>query len=286
MPLLFRSFPLSFHTLWRYLLILPLLAPVAILFAIVAGFIPVVNLLVPGTITAFFAIMGIRCALAARGHSQPPDYGQLLRVSFVFGFINVVAQYGIKLIGAALGWALSLIGVEVTTIGLMTGLASWSPYWNVILLIGLAPYALYASAIAVPMTAATVSGSGRSPDASIFFGLGAGMFSLSLILLVWLVAGSFFSIVGEVWTMFAMLLSTLTTLARGDEITWGTGLHSVELIACSILMTWASSWFYATAVLAWEDASQRKAASRATSVNVNRPTADTLRALREARAQR
>ncbi len=286
MPLLVQSLPLSLQTFWRYLLALPFLAIFAILIAIVGSIFPLLNLLVPGTISAFFIIMGLRCALAARGHDNVPDYGTLLRSSVVFCVLNIVAYHVIGTvigaIAAAFRWAVLAGGAVEPS----TGWLAFGPYWIATLLMFAVAYAVYASAIAVPMTAAAATGSRSGPDRGIFFSMGTGWFSLSLIMVVWLLVGNIFTIFGEVWLMFAMVFSSLSALLTGDEIPWNWSFDRTTLMGRTLFMTWASAWFYATAVLAWEQASARRDEAHTMSVAANRVSADSLRALREERLRK
>jgi hypothetical protein len=286
MPLLVQSLPLSFRTFWRYLLALPFLAIFAVLIAIVGGMIPLFDLLVPGTISAFFIIMGLRCALAARGHDNVPDYATLLRCSVVFCVLNIVAYH-------AIGTVIGVIAATFRAAALAGGLGepatvgfAFDLYWIMTLLLFAVAYAVYASAIAVPMTAAAAAGSRSGPDRSIFFGMGAGWFSLSLIMVVWLWVGNIFAIFGEVWLMFAMVISSLLALLAGDQIPWSWSFDRTTLMGRTLFMTWASAWFYATAVLAWEQTDKERAKARAMSAVASRVSDDTLRALREERMRK
>lgn len=92
MPLFLCALPLSFQTFWRYLILLPFLAIAAFILSAVGSFIPLVSYLVPGAISAFLVIMGIRCALAARGHYGAPDLKQLLLASFIYGTLNLAIK--------------------------------------------------------------------------------------------------------------------------------------------------------------------------------------------------
>jgi hypothetical protein len=283
MPLLVQSLPLSIRTFGRYLLALPFLAIAAILISVIGGLFPLLNLLVPGTVSAFFIIIGLRCALAARGHDNVPDYSTLLRSSVVFCVLNIVAYH-------VIGTVIGLIAAALRASGLAgnaaTGGLAIDLLWVMTLVLFAVAYAVYASAIAVPMTAAAAAGSRSGPDRSIFFGIGTGWFSLSVIMMVWLWVSNIFAIFGEVWLMFAMVLSSLLALLTGNEIPWSWSFDRTTLMGRTLFMTWASAWFYATAVLAWETADSARAKAYATSTVANRVSEDTLRALREERMRK
>jgi hypothetical protein len=284
-PLLIQSLPLSLKTFWRYLALLPFLAFFAILIAFFGGFIPLFNYLVPGTISAFFIIMGLRCALAARGHENAPDYSTLLRSSVVFCILNIVAHEAISL--SINGGAFALkAGYHVATGG--DPALAWPTfdlYWLVTTALLVVAYAVYASAIAVPMTAAAASGTRKGPDRGIFFGLGTAWVSLTAIMVVWLWVGGIFTIFGEVWLLFAMIASSVIALASGTEVPWSWSLDRTTLMGRTLFMTWASAWFYATAVLAWEVADKKRAKAQVASQGASRVSGDSLRALREERAR-
>jgi hypothetical protein len=286
MPLFILSLPLSFQTFWRYLLLLPLLAMFAIVFSLIAGLIPLFNYLVPGTVSAFFVICGLRCALTAHGHRNDQGTGQLLQHSVVFCVINAIAAAVIGLVVASgLKLVLAAVGTEGTAIGILSGWLGWSPYWTTLFVIGMLPYALYASAIAVPMTEAAAGGDHARSGIAVLFGAGAGLFSLTLVFMVWVFVGSLFSVFGEVWTMFAMIISALFAIMSAREIPWDWSLARFSLLGSTLFMTWASAWFYATAVLAWEQVRQSSQQARIMATEVNRASSGSLRAMREARDQ-
>jgi hypothetical protein len=281
MPLLLKSLPLSLTTFWHYLVTLPFLAIVAFLL-LLSSFLPFVGYFVPGTVAVFCLMVGFRCALAARGHGNSPDFGALLRASLVFCVVNIVATFLIGLIAAALFYvvrfAVPLLGISAdnpqhTTIWIGGGTVT----------IYLILLCIYSSAIAVPMTAAAAAATDRGRTASPIFGLGTGMFSLTFIMLVWMFGGNVFSIFGEVTTIFFMLATALFAAINGKDIPWEWSVDTGKLAGATLFMTWASSWFFATAVLAWEKAVQRIEHDGVAAKEVQRTTSTDIRALREAR---
>ncbi len=250
-----------------------------------ASIIPVVGLVVPGTVSAFCLIVGLRCALAARGYANEPDFGQLLRVSLVFCIINIIATYLIELV-AGLGFRGIMLALTET--GAMSDGAPGSALlWlgGGTLLVYSILLALYASAIAVPMTSAAAAASTKGYGDGAFFGFGVGLFSLTVVMLVWVFGGHIFAIFGEVWTMFAMVASALFALASGNEIPWRWSGSLTSLMGGTLFMTWASSWFFATAVLAWEKAGERRKAAASAATSVQRVSSTDIRALREQRSR-
>ncbi|WP_208354468.1 hypothetical protein [Pseudaestuariivita rosea] len=283
MPLFIKAIPLSFKTFWRYLLLLPFLAIAAFVLSL-AAFIPIAGMFVPGTIAAGLTIIGLRCALAARGHGNELDIGKLLIVSVIFCVINSVADLFIRFTGQGIVWGLGQVGVELDPIGLFVGLLGLSYYWSGMLLALLSPTALVAAAFAVPMTAAAASATPRGGDIKAFFGFGSGLLGLMFVMAVWLFSGRFFAIFGEIWTTFGLMATALWSWFQDEGLPWEISLDPWTAFASTIFMTWASSWFFATAVLTWERKVERQKADWAAQANENRVSTDELRALRKKRA--
>jgi hypothetical protein len=283
MPLFLKSLPLSLTTFWHYLVTLPFLAVVAFLL-LLSSFLPIVGYLVPGTVAAFCMIVGLRCALAARGHGNTPDFGALLRASVVFCVVNIVASFLMQLIAAAI---FHVIAIAVSALGISMASADTAIVWvgGGAITVYLILLCIYSSAIAVPMTAAAAAATERGQSTSPIFGLGTGIFSLTLIMLIWMFGGNIFSIFGEVTTIFFMLSTALFAYFAGEDIPWEWTFDTGRLMGATLFMTWASSWFFATAVLAWEKAGQRLDQDRAKASEATRVSGDDMRALREAREQ-
>ncbi len=281
MPLFLLSLPLSFKTFWRYLLILPVLAVGAFVLSL-AGFIPVVGFVIPGTVSALCVLVGLRCALAARGRWNAPDLGQLLRTSLVFCIVNMIATWLIVTV-AALGFL--EIAIVLDWLGMPKEAVNHALAWigGGAILLTLILLSLYYSAIAVPMTGAAAACTERGGNADPVFGFGTGMVSLTLVALVWLCGGRFLAFFGEVWVVFGMMATAIWAMANGEEVPWDFSLDLNSLMGSTLFMTWASSWFYATAVLAWERADERRRAALAAETQAKRVPVTDICALREAR---
>lgn len=282
MPLFIKSLPLSLKTFWRYLLLLPLLAIFAFLLSLLQ-FIPFIGLLIPGIVSTGLLIIGFRCALAANGHHKPLDTGTLLTVSVVFCILGII--FDVLLSGAY--WiflkGLQATGVELDPIGLLAGLLGFSIYWAGVLLALLSPKALLGAALAVPMTAAAFAATPRGGDINYFFGIGSGMFSLLVVSIFWLFGGHIFTIVGEIWTTFGLIAFTILDWWRGEPLFDIDLPGRFDTITSILIMTWASSWFFATAVLAWERKVDQQRAKLATMREANRPSTEDIRAMRQRR---
>ncbi len=275
MPLFLRALPLSFQTYWRYLILLPFLAIAAFVFYVIGSFIPFVSYLVPAAVSAYCLLAGLRIALVARGHYNRPSSKQLLMASFVYAILLLVAKnvFGL-VIGAGL-LVMAQFGMTVNDSNILSYALVIFPLYYILI-------AIYGSLIAVPMTEA-VSASPRGPDNGYFFGFGAGFFSLFPVTLLWAYGGKFFAFFGEVWTLFFMLLTAMVAAFNGEDIPWEWDFDLGYLLGGTLFMAWASSWFFATAVLAWEKAGQRRKQDSIDAIEAERLSGDDLRALRKSR---
>lgn len=274
MPLFLRALPLSLQTFWRYLILVPFLAIAAFVLSAVGSFIPLVSYLVPGAVSAFLVIMGIRCALAARGHYGTPDFKQLLLASFIYGTLNLAIK-NIYILGS---WGIMKVMPNLgTTITGENALASTIVFFSLYFIL----LSIFSSLIAVPMTEAAAAP--RSPNNGYLFGFGTGAFSLFFVTLIWAFGGKFLAFFGEVSTIFLMLIAALFAAWHGDDIQWEWNSNLTYLVGVTLFMTWASSWFFATAVLAWETARQGRDQTRKDTIEAQRISGDDLRALRKSR---
>jgi hypothetical protein len=282
MPLFLQALPLSLKTFWRYLAVLPVLGVIAFLM-LLASVIPIIGLVVPGTVYAYCILTGLRCALAARGHTTDPGFDYMLRAGFQFFLLTFVAT---QVIGVLV---LLLSLVIPGWLGWLEGLVDDDPR---ILMVAGGAFGLYtllmmlwSAALAVPMTAAVAGTNRRSWALNPIEGFGSGMLGLTLISLVWMVGGTFLSIFGEVTTMFVLLAETIHAVINNEDPKWDWSLSPFSLLGGTLYMTWASSWFFSAAVLYWERSTNRRAAEVREKIEASRVSADDLRALREARMQ-
>lgn len=279
MPLFLKAIPLTFSTFWRYLILLPFLVIGAFLFSLL-GIIPIVGFFVPGIVGAALTILGLRCALAARGHHNTLDNSKLLIFSFVFGLIFMIFGWLLSYTYAGIIIAADHFNLEIEPLGLLIGLFGVSYYWSSILLALLSPAAFAIAVMTVPMTAAAYAMTYRGGDIRAFYGFGTGIVSLLIVQGVWLIAGNLYSIVGEVWAVFGLLATTIWAFIQGEPLPWDLSLDPWTAFMSTLLMTLASSWFFATAVLAWEF-KQKRAAARITGLNAaSEVSSDDIRALR------
>jgi hypothetical protein len=260
-PLFVKAIPLTLSTFWRYLLLLPFLAIGAFLFSLLTV-IPIVGFFIPMIVNTALLILGLRCALAAHGYHNTLDNGKLLTFSFAFG---VLFELFGQLLGIVSGAVIALAieaGVEFDPLGLFVGLFGVSLYWSGLLLALLSPTALIIAVLAVPMTGAAHAMTYRGRYVRLFEGFGSGLLSLLFVLAVWLIAGNMYAIIGEIWTVFGLIVTAAWAFFEGEPIPWAITLEPWTALSSTLLMACASSWFFATAVLAWEARNQRAPAPR------------------------
>ncbi len=279
MPLFLQALPLSLKTFWRYLAILPILGVIACLL-LLASFIPLVGLVVPGTVYAYCLMTGLRCALAARGHSTDPGFGHMLRAGVVFCLLTIAATFVIESaavltplgLSHAFGWLQGLVDDDPRLLAFGGGV------FGLLVLFSM----LWTAALAVPMTYA-VAGSSQRAGLNPFDGIGTGMIGLTLISIVWMIGGSFFSVFGEVATMVALLFETIRAVIAAEDPAWDWSISPLSLLGGTLWMAWASSWFFSAAVLYWEQSLARRTAKAKATAAETRVSSEDLRALRHAR---
>ncbi len=275
MPLFLQALPLTIHTFWRYLLLLPILAVAAFFFSLLQ-IIPLLGALVPGTVGAALLILGMRCALRARGHGNELDRTQLLLFSVFFGLVLLVE-------GApwfVFGKILQATGFDEA--GFRHVLVQQGG-WQLLLLTTIGIKAIFAAIFAVPITMAAHTATPRGGRAKPLFGIASGFASLILVSGVWLYCGHFFAIFGEVWSAFGLLVFALLDITQGREPSFAFSLGPWSLLRATLLMTLASSWYFATAVLAWEREMARVRAVQTESAEAGKFSEKDFRKLREQR---
>ncbi len=283
MPLLLRSLPLSFATLWHYIFVLPLV----LLFALplsVLTLLPLVGVLISVTIFTFIAFMGYRCALAGLGKGNEPEVVKLVKSSMFFGVINTVVAVviGFLCFGAVL--ALGVFGVEGNVAVPWGDAIPMVPSLAVIAFFVV--NGLYNCAIAVPMTASAFEATSNGRSADPLFGIGRAMFSLALVWILWLVAIFYSGLIEFMIEQVTYLLYALLGRVVGVETPDAPQHNYLALIGTLLVLMWGTCWYYATAVLAWDDEVKAREAARVKTREVSRVSADDLRALREARMQK
>lgn len=279
MPLFVQSLPLSLKAFWRYLLLLPFLAVAAFLL-LFASLIPIVGFLVPSAISAWLVLIGARCALNARGHSEMLDLSRLFMVSVGLGALFLATDLLTEAGSMGIAWILVQTGFELDPLGILVGSMGFTYYWTGLFLLLISPALIGAALFAAPLVSAAASTSQRSTGPDMFLGIGTGFVSLFIVGAASVLVGFIYSFFGEVWTAFGLLTSALWAWSAGEEIPWDTTLSPYSALRSTLLMAWTTSWFYATAVLARERAMEKHSLGQAIQREESRPAAEDLRALR------
>ena len=276
MPLFIRALPLSFPTFWRYALNLPLLVLLALL-VLPLSLLPLVGTLIPGAIGAALTLIGLRCALAARGYGRVWELPGIAGLALAYSVIIILGGWIAKMVWAGLGW-LVLTAANVPDAVALEGLVyQRTPFAVVFWLFALLPQLLLASVLTVPMTAAAAARDWR--EGGLVSGLGVGMLGLSVPLLAWMGLGNIWAFFGEIklisfaiiyaWVDFERMVGLFKAL-----------LSNPFFLFSLIGMIWASSWFFATAVLYWERMVQQDRSSQSARTAAKRVSSDDIRALR------
>lgn len=285
MFILIKALPLSLFTFWRYLILLPFLGIGALILSLFS-IIPFVGWLVPGMVSVWLSVVGIRCALHARGHTQPIGVGTMLTICLYFSVIFLIIGYLVDLIMLGIFWAMTQAGLTIDPLGLFAGVFGVSTYWSAMLLGFLAPMAITTAAFAVPMTAAAASTGRDGWDYKAFAHFGRGAIGLSIVMAVWMFSGHMFSFFGEIWTVFGLVVGAFMALANGESLPFQTDLAPWTALRGTLIMAWASSWYFATAVLTWEHYAEKALAQQTAQSDKPETSVDDIRALRHARMRK
>lgn len=280
------ALPLSLSTFWRYLILSPFLAIGALVLSLFS-IIPVVGWLVPGVVCVWLSIMGLRCALAARGYTRPISLETMFVACLYFSIIFLLVGFFMDLIMQGVVWGVIQAGIAIDQKGLLAGLfigiLGVSPYWSGVLLGFLAPIAISTAAFAVPLTAAAAATGKKGWDYKAFSGLGRGVIGLSVVMAVWMFSGHLFSFFGEIWTFFGLMVALFWALIQGESLPFQTDLAPWTALRGMLIMAWASSWYFATAVLTWEHYVKKSSEKKPARKTETTTGADDLRTLRQSR---
>ncbi|WP_373636823.1 hypothetical protein [Yoonia sp. BS5-3] len=268
------------------MILLPFLGIGAVVLSIFSIF-PFVGWLVPGMISVWLSLMGLRCALFARGYTQPISGGTLLTVCLYFSVIFLIVGVLVNAVMTGIVWAATAAGMPIDPLALFAGVFGTSPYRSAILMGFLAPVALTSAAFAVPLAAAAASTGPGGWDYRAFFGFGRGIIGLSIIMAIWMFSGHMFSFFGEIWTLLGLMAALVIALKEGEALPFQTDLAPWTALRGTLIMAWASSWYFATAVLTWEHYAGKSSGQRkAQTTPAPAVHTDDIRALRHARMQK
>jgi hypothetical protein len=274
MPLFLQALPLSLKTLWRYLLLLPFLTALTAAVTLVAAFIPIIGFIVPGVMTVLCTLAGLRCALSARGHASDLDLGKLIRASFWYFVLGIVAGLVLAVLIAGLGMVTALADGG----GPAANATGSSAAALATLALGLL-YLFVTCGMAVPMTAAAATATTRGMQSDLFWGFGSGMVSLAIVaVLGFLVNGALFVLFHDAIAIYVILQGNIAELAQRVGELPNPELAIALMIGSLVFTVWMACWFFATSVLAWERAQANLSTTRLKAVTIPRVSSEDLRA--------
>ena len=277
-PIILQALPLSLGTFWRYLLVLPFMIVVlAMLF--IATIIPLLGLPAMGAAITYSMVVGLSCALLARGHVDLVGFGGKLKISVLYGL-------------ATIALAVFAVGIAylVTTVFKSDLLASLraeeiTALFNAGSVLAYILALLWLAAIAVPITAAEIERK-TTESVGLVSGFGVGMFGLVLINLVGIFIGNYFWTNADIPAIIHQLQEMVAAQFTGLPYEWTLHIDPIRLLAGFLFMIWATSWYSTAAVLYWERKVAQRAVARAKAQQLLRVSHEDLRALRLARDQR
>ncbi|NPD15225.1 hypothetical protein HOY34_08440 [Xinfangfangia sp. D13-10-4-6] len=270
---------MSLLTFWRYLLALPFLV-IASAILLMLSFIPLLGTLMPGAFAAGFTLVGLRCALAARGYPRVWQGNGLFTLALAYSAImllgGLIAGYAQQI----MQWAMAISGFVPDREAILREAGRLGPAGITIWVVAILPKMVLATVLIVPMTAAAAARDWR--NGGLLFGLGAGTFGLMVPLLAWAILGNIWAFFGEITNLTLLLASGISQLVRVGNASLDL-LSNTYFMASFVGMAWASSWFFTTAVLYWERAVKRHHVGKPDRVGAERVSSDDIRALRLSR---
>jgi hypothetical protein len=254
-----RSIPLSFSVFWRFLVVLPLFAPIALAVVLSLSLIlPFLAGVFSSIAMAFAALLAIRGGLQARGASLTPVFRRLLVSSIQWGLFETVVY---AVIGISIGLALWLatpfgpselsdlvrqadpdVGLEFLTS---------SP---AVLAIGLGGLCLIyglSLSFSVPKAAAAYSAGEKVRPLDFFWGFGTSFFSLAVVMIaagvIALFSGALFGTAALVGYGFGHVVAWITQGRPPAMPAPGLAM----LAGLALIQIWTYCWFYAACALAF-----------------------------------
>jgi hypothetical protein len=312
MTLVANAFFLSFSTLWRYLMVLPFVAipGLAVVFSlsllVVGGgvvFLVLFSPLLVGTlltlvmiflITSFscFNIMvGCRAAFGAMGRVNELDFGRLVGKSMTFTLLQMAVSVFLVVVAAGVFASIYLLAPEGT---LSTGSMMANPQQFMAEVathpatLAVAAAAMLASLglsalLSVPMAGSAISATPKMGPTDPFLGIGTAFFPVFVVLIatgvLCTVTGAYAMSAG----LISMLISNAILLMSNQPMIWPELEFTLLSAAMTLLVIWASCWFYAAAALGWKRYTDQRDAAVAATAEYERFNPEELRALREKR---
>jgi hypothetical protein len=314
MQLIFKSFILSFSTLWRYLLVMPivvipgLIAVCSLLFVpafVVGGMILAIAVNAPMLVGGLFTIyatflmssficftimMGCRSAFAAMGRKNDLDFPRLISKSMAFTTVQMVVWVFIVVVLGGVASAYSLMSGDIgPTFAQSPEVAIQLIMQNpvilsagfVMILLSLAISAL----LAVPMAGAAISATPKMGPTDAFIGLGTAFLPIMGVLIVTQVLCTLTGAYLHLSVFIGQLGMAAFQYLTERPIVWMATDQLLLTGGMTLVVVWASCWFYAAAALGWKGYTDEREAALAYKAEVDRFSPDDLRRLREKREQ-
>lgn len=311
MTLIANSFVLSFNTLWRYLLVMPfvvipglivvisvIIGPVFIFGGMFAGALYFAPLLAGSVILIFVSFLissfmcynimiGCRSAFAAMGQRNDLDFPRLIGKSMNFTLVQMIAWVFIVVVlgGVGAGYALLTgglsLGGSAPEVAMLE--AASNPLFIVLsvvmVLISLAVSAL----LAVPMAGAAISATPKMGPTDAFIGLGSAFLPVLGVLVITQVLCTITGAYGYLGMFIWQLSTAFFQYVTEQPVAWLAQEQFLLALGMTLLVIWASSWFYAASALGWRRYVDAREEALSYKVEYDRFTPEELRLLREKR---
>lgn len=311
MLLIAHSFFLSFHTLWRYLIVMPFVAipGLLVVFAVsalvfgggivfllvfspvlVGGLLTLIMVFLFTALSCFNIMVGCRAAFGAMGQTNDLDFGRLVGKSMTFTLMQMVLNVFLLIVVVGIIATVFLMSAEGASVDsvmanpqVFAAQISAHPV-TVGLMIGATVISLALSALlSVPMAGAAISATPKMGPTDPFLGLGTAFLPVLLVLIATGVLCTATGAYAMSFGLIATVASNLVLLITSEPMIWPPVEFVLLGLAMTLLVIWSSCWFYAASALGWKRFSDDRDAATTAKVSYNRFEPEDLRALREKR---
>lgn len=312
MLLIAHSFFLSFHTLWRYLLVMPFVAipGLLVVFALsalvfgggivfllvfspvlVGGLLTLILIFLFTALSCFNIMVGCRAAFGAMGRMNDLDFGRLVAKSMTFTLMQMILNVFLMIVVVGVIATVFLMSAEgggsvdsvMANPQVVAAQISAHPV-AVGLVIGAATISLALSALlSVPMAGSAISATPKMGPTDPFLGLGTAFLPVLLVLIATAILCTVTGAYAMSFGLIATVASNLVLLMTSQPMVWPPIEFVLLGLAMTLLVIWSSCWFYAASALGWKRFSDGREAAMTAAVDCDRFEPEDLRALREKR---
>jgi hypothetical protein len=274
--ILLKSIPLSLGVFWRYLIVMVVLLPAAMIVSAVFSLIPFVGGILQMVVNTFVVLVGFRVAFQAAGAYSAPVFGRLVRGAVMWGMIEGLI-YTIVMVAVFIFFAgaASTLEAEFKALGPkpdfgeIVGILAGSP---LILGVGAISFALMtfiSTLLAAPKAATAFSAGQRAQQLPLFWGTGMGFASILLVALGGYAVMYFSGAFGQLLALVLHGVDLATSALEKGRVTWLSQSEYMWMGGAILLWIWTYCWWCAvTALAVLAEMERREARSFA-----NRPTA-------------